>query len=37
MHSCIKFQASDFGIRFALKNMKEKNSEKLSVKIVISI
>ena len=41
MYSCTNFQSlwknSDFKTKFAAKNMKEKNSEKINFKIVISI
>ena len=41
MYPCTKFQlmwkTSDFKTKFAQKNMTDKNFEKISIKIVISI
>ena len=41
MYPCTNFQliwrASDFGTKFAQKNMNDKNFEKIKIKIVISI
>ena len=41
MYTCPKFQLisrnSDFGTKFVQKNMNDKNFEKISIKLVISI
>ena len=41
IYSCTKFQliwrTSDFGTKFAQKNMNDKNFEKINIKIEISI
>ena len=41
MYPCTKFQLiwkiSDFGTKFAAKNMNDKHFEKINIKIVISI